>query len=88
MTNDRRFAVVSKYFNDRGFGWLVETTPTKKVQHFFHISGCVGFVPEEGQVVSFTVGVGKKGPAAVGVELCDPTTAGALGAIAGEGGGK
>lgn len=55
---------IQKYFSDRGFGFIAE----HKNLHFFHITSC-SFVPEVGQQVTFAIGVGKKGPAAVDVEL-------------------
>jgi len=70
MTNIRT-AVVSQYFPERGFGWLLETLASgRKITHFFHITSC-GFVPEVGQQIQFEIGIGRKGPAAINLEL-DP----------------
>lgn len=55
---------IQKYFSDRGFGFIAE----HKNLHFFHITSC-SFIPQVGQQVTFTIGVGKRGPAAVDVEL-------------------
>ena len=55
---------IQKYFSDRGFGFIAE----HKNFHFFHITSCA-FIPQVGQQVTFIVGVGKRGPAAVDVEL-------------------
>lgn len=58
---------IQKYLSDRGFGFIVE----HKNQHFFHITSC-SFIPQVGQLVTFDIGVGKRGPAAVNVELDKP----------------
>jgi len=61
---------IQKYFSDRGFGFIVE----HKNLHFFHITSC-SFIPEVGQPVTFDIAAGRKGPAAVDVELVlGPTT--------------
>lgn len=60
----RLTGIIQKYFSDRGFGFIAE----QKNFHFFHITAC-SFIPQVGQRVTFTISVGKRGPAAVGVEL-------------------
>lgn len=67
-------AVVSQYFPEKGYGFLLEMVAgDKKITHFFHVTSC-SFTPEVGQQVRFNVGIGRKGPAAVDVEL-DATNA-------------
>ena len=60
--------IIADYKNDRGFGWILETDGKR---HFLHVSECKGFAPEVGQRVSFTIGAGKKGPAACGIVWLD-----------------
>jgi CspA family cold shock protein len=58
-----------KRITDRGFGFI--TTP-EGAEYFFHQSACAGTRFEElreGQMVSFTVGQGPKGPRAENVAL-------------------
>jgi len=45
---------------------LVEQNNTR---HFFHITNCIGFVPQVGMVVAFEVGEGRRGPAAINLRL-------------------
>jgi cold shock CspA family protein len=61
---------IQKYFSDRGFGFIAE----HKNLHFFHITSC-SFIPEVGQQVTFDIAPGKKGPAAVEIELLVTSTA-------------
>ena len=72
----KRIGCITQYFPERGFGWLTEESEGRKQSHFVHITSC-SFVPEVGQVVTFTIGAGRKGPAAHGVELFQPKTEGA-----------
>jgi len=71
-----RIGRVVTFFTEKGFGFLAEDATDasgKKMsrQHFFHITSC-NFEPRTGMVVQFRVGQGKRGPAAVGVELYEP----------------
>ena len=59
-------AQVLKYDLEKGFGFLVEQNNTR---HFFHITNCIGFVPQVGMVVAFEVGEGRRGPAAINLRL-------------------
>ena len=65
-----RTAVITSYFSERGFGFLLEITlDGKRVNWFFHITDCTDFVPEVGNKVTFKMGNGRKGVAAVDVKL-------------------
>jgi cold shock CspA family protein len=65
----KRIARITQYFPERGFGWAMEELADgKKQTHFLHITSC-SFVPEVGQFITFNIGVGRKGPMAVDVEL-------------------
>jgi cold shock CspA family protein len=65
-----RNAVITSYFPERGYGFLLETTVDgKKNNLFFHVTTCQGFVPEIGNKVTFKIGSGRKGVAAVDIEL-------------------
>ena len=58
-----------KRITDRGFGFIATLEGT---EYFFHQSACAGtrFADlREGQLVSFTVGEGPKGPCAENVTL-------------------
>jgi cold shock CspA family protein len=69
-----RTGIITVYFVEKGYGFLSETAADgKKINHFFHITSC-GFVPEIGQEVRFSIGVGRKGPAAINIELISPRT--------------
>ena len=59
-------ARVFKYDVEKGFGFLVEENNTR---HFFHVTNCQGFVPQVGMVVTFEVGEGRRGPAAINLRL-------------------
>lgn len=59
---------VVKFYNvDKGFGFVVPENGDKDL--FFHVSECAeGYIPAEGDAVSFTEGSGKDGrPAAKAV---------------------
>ena len=46
---------VSKFFNDKGFGFIVPDAGGE--DQFFHITGCQeGYEPREGDKVSFEIG--------------------------------
>jgi cold shock CspA family protein len=71
-----RIAKVVVFFSEKGFGFLAENITDasgKRVvlQHFFHITSC-NFEPRTGMAVKFRVGQGKRGPAAVDVEVYEP----------------
>ena len=58
-----------KRITDRGFGFI---TTLEGTEYFFHQSACAGtrFADlREGQMVSFTVGEGPKGPRAENINL-------------------
>lgn len=61
-----RIARISKYDVDKGFGFLVEADNTR---HFFHITSCQGFVPQLEMMVTFEIGQGRRGPAAINIKL-------------------
>jgi cold shock CspA family protein len=67
--NNKKQGVVKLYDKERAFGFIQENNGYR---NFFHISSCRGFVPEIGQEVTFNIGTGRKGPAAVDVELVSP----------------
>src|SRR6266849_5460194 len=78
MTGDTavRIGKVVVFFTEKGFGFLAENATDasgKKVilQHFFHITSC-NFEPRTGMTVQFRVGEGRRGPAAVNVEVYEP----------------
>ena len=61
-----------KWFNaEKGFGFIVPTDGSDDL--FFHITQCAeGYeAPQEGDLVSYEVGEGRKGPQAVSVELLE-----------------
>jgi CspA family cold shock protein len=56
-----------KFFNaDKGFGFITEEGTGKEV--FVHISECSGNNLNEGDLVTFEIGEGKRGPNAVNVK--------------------
>jgi cold shock protein len=58
-----------KRITDRGFGFI---TTLEGAEYFFHQSACTGTRFDDlrvGQIVSFTVGEGPKGPRAENVNL-------------------
>ena len=58
---------VVKFFNDtKGFGFIIEETGKDL---FFHATKVKGELPKEGQTVKYNIGQGKKGVAAIDVEL-------------------
>jgi cold shock CspA family protein len=59
-------ARIFKYDVEKGYGFLVEENNTR---HFFHVTNCHGFVPQIGLVVTFQVGEGRRGPAALNIRL-------------------
>lgn len=59
-------ARISKYDVERGYGFLIEADGNR---HFFHITSCNGFIPRPDMMVTFEIGVGRKGPAAVNIAL-------------------
>jgi len=68
-----RVGRVVTFFFEKGFGFLAENVTDASgksvvLQHFFHITSC-NFEPRTGMVVQFRVGQGKRGPAAVDVEV-------------------
>ena len=60
--------LIQKYYLVEVYGFLMQDDGTR---HFFHITNCRGFIPKPGMKVSFEIGEGKKGPAAVNVTLID-----------------
>ena len=63
---------IRKYLSDKAYGFIAECNTQN--EHFFHITSCK-HVPEIGQRVLFEVGVGRRGPAAVNIELAEPSVA-------------
>src|SRR5258706_15849967 len=59
-------ARIFKYDVEKGYGFLLEENNTR---HFFHVTNCHGFVPQIGLVVTFQVGEGRRGPAALNIRL-------------------
>ena len=73
METSIRYAVIQNFIPTKGFGFLQETTQGKDGlkevrRHFFHVTD-TDFEPQIGQMVSFQLGLGRKGPAAVMVRL-------------------
>ena len=64
--NERQLGIIQTYRDDRGFGFLV----TGESRWFFHVRDCC-FLPKVGQRVTFVLGEGLKGPAALHVKLVD-----------------
>lgn len=60
--------IIADYKNDHGFGFILESDGKR---NFFHIQQCKGFSPEVGQRVSFAIGEGRKGPAAINIKWLD-----------------
>lgn len=64
MSDIRKKGVVKIWTPERAFGWIQEPNGFR---NFLHIHQCVDFVPEVGDEVTFIIGPGRKGPAAVDV---------------------
>lgn len=60
----RKQGVVRLYNKERAFGWVQEEDGRR---HFLHLRECVNFMPSDGLEVTFVIGPGRKGPAAVDV---------------------
>ncbi len=60
-----------KFFNvTKGFGFIVDNNSQE--EFFVHISECApGYTPNDGDVVGFNVGQGKKGTMATHVQRAD-----------------
>ena len=78
-------AIILKYDIERGYGFLLELDNSR---HFFHITSCIGFIPQPGMTVTFQIGQGRKGPAAINLELVpaapSPDVSAGIGVLAGD----
>lgn len=64
MIELRKNGVVKKYDKERAFGWVQEEDGRR---HFLHLRECVDFMPSDGVEVTFVIGQGRRGPAAVDI---------------------
>lgn len=63
--------IVKVFHFDKGYGFIIpEGKQAREDDKFFHIKECRGFTPEEGDAVTFEIGVGRNDkPCAVNVKL-------------------
>jgi len=58
--------VIKKLVSDKGFGFIIQDSGDDL---FFHVSEIQGAEPQDGDVVEYEVGEGRKGPCAVSVKV-------------------
>jgi cold shock CspA family protein len=89
LSSTIRYGKILSFNAERGYGFISETVTdannkTTMLSHFYHVTSC-DFEPRPQLVVKFRMGQGRRGLAAVDVQLFEPvTSADVVNALSGE----